>query len=119
MLRIRMLHKGCIYIGIWEGYMDMQSSRYNGNLGRMGKVMEANLFEFRIINLSDGNQVIDPTLKTPYNSLTPLQMVEYTEMDIQLAIMDRMERKSRAEAERKQKRARGIAYRLACFCGLV
>ena len=40
------------------------------------------MFNFRLINTPDGNQIIDCTLKTPYNSLTPLQMVEYMEIDI-------------------------------------
>ncbi len=99
--------------------MDKRSSRCNGNLGRVGKAMEANLFEFRIVNLPDGNQVIDPSLKTPYNSLTPLQFFEYVEMDNQLDYMDRMERKARAEAERKGKLARNPIYKMACLCGLV
>ena len=77
------------------------------------------MFNFRIINLSDGNQVIDPSLKTPYNTLTPLQMLEYLEMDNRLAYMDRMERKARAEAERRRKLARNPFVRFACFCGLI
>lgn len=77
------------------------------------------MFNFRIINLSDGNQIIDPSLKTPYDSLTPIQMVEYTEIDEMLAYMDRMERKAMEEAERKRKLARNPFVRLACFCGLV
>ncbi len=52
------------------------------------------MFNFRIINLPDGNQVIDRTVKTPYEALTPVQMVEYTEMDNRMAFMDRMERKT-------------------------
>lgn len=48
------------------------------------------MFDFRIIEIEDGRQIIDMRIKTPYESLTPLQMVEYTEMDAQLAIMDRM-----------------------------
>lgn len=75
------------------------------------------MFNFRIIDTADGNQVIDRTLKTPYDSLTPLQMVEYLEMDNRLAYMDRMERKARAEAERKL--ARNPIYKIACLCGLV
>ena len=63
------------------------------------------MFNFRIINLPDGNQIIDPSLKTPYNALTPLQMVEYQEMDVQLAYMDRMERKAREEAKQQIGRA--------------
>ena len=35
------------------------------------------MFNFRIIDTPDGNQIIDRSLKTPYNALTPLQMVEY------------------------------------------
>lgn len=76
------------------------------------------MFEFRIINLPDGNQVIDPALGTPYDALTPLQMVEYVEMDVQIAIMDRMERKRKAESGRKRKLARNPLYRLACLCGI-
>lgn len=77
------------------------------------------MFDFRIIDTPDGNQVIDRNLKTPYNALIPLQMVEYLEMDNRLAYMDRMERKARAEAERKRKLARNPIYKMACLCGLV
>lgn len=60
--------------------------------------MENIMFEFRIIDTPDGNQIIDRNLKTPYKALTPLQMVEYLEMDNRLAYMDRMERKGRGRA---------------------
>ena len=77
------------------------------------------MFDFRIIDTSDGNQIIDRSLKTPYNALTPLQMVEYLEMDNRIVYMDRMERKARAEAERRRKIARNPIYKMACLCGLV
>lgn len=77
------------------------------------------MFNFRIINLPDGNQIIDPSLKTPYNALTPLQMVEHQEMDVQLAYMDRMERKAREEAKQRQKLARNPIYKMACLFGIV
>ena len=77
------------------------------------------MFEFRIIELQDGNQVIDRNLKTPYNALTPLQMVEYVEMDVQLAIMDAMERKEQIEAERKRKFVFRLARKVACMCGIM
>lgn len=77
------------------------------------------MFDFRIIDTADGNQIIDRNLKTPYKALTPLQMVEYLEMDNRLAYMDRMERKAREEAERKRKIARNPIYKMACLCGLV
>ncbi len=77
------------------------------------------MFDFRIVETADGNQIIDRNLKTSYNALTPLQMVEYLEMDNRLAYMDRVERKARAEAERQRKLARNPFYRLACVVGLV
>ena len=77
------------------------------------------MFDFRIIDTPDGNQIIDRNLKTPYKALTPFQMVEYLEMDNRLAYMDRMERKARAEAERRRKIARNPIYKMACLCGLV
>ena len=57
--------------------------------------MERNMFDFRIINTADGNQIIDRQLKTPYSSLTPVQMLEYAEMVDRLAYMDRFEKKAR------------------------
>ena len=77
------------------------------------------MFNFRIIDTPDGNQIIDRNLKTPYKALTTLQMVEYLEMDNRLANMDREERKARAEAERRRKIARNPIYKMACLCGLV
>ncbi len=81
--------------------------------------MENIMFDFRIIICADGTEIIDRNLKTPYNVLTPLQMVEYLEMDIQLAYMDKMEQKRKAETERRRKLARNPIYKMACFCGLV
>lgn len=77
------------------------------------------MFNFRIITTADGNQIIDRNLKTPYEALTPLQMVEYTEMDNRLLIMDRMERKAREKAEHMRKVAKNLFYRIACMVGLI
>ena len=87
-----------------------------GNLPIKG---ENTMFEFRIIDTADGNQIIDRTVKTSYDTLTPVQMLEYMEMDEKLSFMDRMERKAKAEAERKRRIARNPFYRIACLCGLV
>lgn len=77
------------------------------------------MFNFRIIETPDGNQIIRDDLKTPYSTLTPFQFAEYTYIDNQLEYMDRMERKARAETERQRKLARNPFVRFACFCGLV
>ena len=71
------------------------------------------MFNFRIINTADGNQIIDRNLKTPYDALTP------TQMDNSLAFMDRMERKAREKAEHMRKVAKNPFYRMACMVGLI
>lgn len=84
------------------------------------------IFNFRIINTPDGNQIIDKRLKTPYNALTPVQMMEYMEMDSILFSMDIMDRqkarqKERIKIERKRmcKIAKNPFYKLASICGLI
>ena len=77
------------------------------------------MFDFRLINLPDGNQVIDTSLKTPYDSLTSVQMLEYMEVDSQLEYMKRMERKQQREAERKQKFTYRFMHKVACACGIM
>lgn len=77
-----------------------------------------NMFDFRIINTADGNQIIDRKLKTPYSSLTPIQMLEYAEMEDRLAYMDRMEKKARQKAEQIRKVSRNPLYRIACAVGI-
>lgn len=46
------------------------------------------MFNFRIIKCANGVEVIDSTLSTPYNSLTPIQMMEYIETENSLFYMD-------------------------------
>lgn len=77
------------------------------------------MFNFRLINMPDGNQIIDRHLKTPFSALTPMQMLEYSEMDNRLAYMDMLEQKARQEEEHKRKLAKNPFWKLACFCGLV
>lgn len=76
-------------------------------------------FDFRIIDTGNGSQIIDSTLKTPVNALTLDQVMEYMEVDSQLAIADRVKRKDRREVERKRKLARNPLWKIACFCGIV
>lgn len=68
------------------------------------------MFNFRIINATDGAQIIDRSLKTPYEALTPVQMVEYTEMDNNMFHMDMLERKKRKEEQKKQSFASVLAH---------
>lgn len=77
------------------------------------------MFEFRLINLSNGNQIIDTTLKTPYDALTAVEMLEYMEVDARLEHMRRMEREQVKEAERKRKFTYKLFHKVACMCGIM
>ena len=77
------------------------------------------MFNFRLINTPDGNQIIDTTLKTPYDSITPIEMREYSEVDNQLVYIERMERKQKREAERQRKFTYKVFHKLACVCGIM
>ena len=82
-------------------------------------MLEVTMFDFRIIDIGNDSQIIDRTLKTPVNALTLDQIMEYMEVDSQLAVADRMKRKARREAETKQRLARNPLWKIACFCGIV
>jgi len=77
------------------------------------------MFEFRIINCTNGTQVIDHSLKTPYAALTPVQMEEYMEVAAQIAVMERMRMKARREENHKRRLEQNPFYKLACICGIV
>lgn len=77
------------------------------------------MFNFRIITTADGNQIIDRNLKTPYDALTPTQMLEYMEMDNSLAFMDRVERKAKQKTEQTRKLAKNPLYKMTCMVGLI
>ena len=77
------------------------------------------MFNFRLINLPNGNQIIDEGLKTPYNSLTPVEMVEYKEVEDALYYEEIQKRKHKREAERKQKFLYKLMHKVACVCGMI
>ena len=49
--------------------------------------MEA--FNFRIIKSANGVEIIDSTLSTPYNSLTPMQMIDYINVENTLYLAEK------------------------------
>lgn len=53
-------------------------------------------FNFRIIKTANGAEIIDSTLSTPYNSLTPLQMMDYINVENSLYFSERQKRWQKA-----------------------
>lgn len=87
----------------------------------MGKAMfekEKVCFSFRLIDMGNGSQVIDESIKTPMDALTPELQAEYMEVHEQLAFMKMIQKNDRRETERGRKLERNPLHRLACFCGL-
>lgn len=76
-------------------------------------------FNFRLIELPGGDQIIDDTIKTPMDALTPEMQTEYMKVHEQLGFMEQMRRKERREEERKQKIAKNPLYKMAYLCGLI
>lgn len=56
--------------------------------------MEA--FNFRIIRTANGAEIIDSTLSTPYSALTPMQMMEYINVENSLYFSERQKRWQKA-----------------------
>ena len=76
------------------------------------------MFNFRLIETPDGNQIIDTNLKTPYESLTPLQALDYMQVDSHIAFMEKLERRKKMAMKRKRKQKK-LLYKLACACGIM
>ncbi len=72
------------------------------------------MFSFRIIDTADGNQVIDHTLYTPYDSLTPIKMMEYIEVDKQIFAMERAKRQQK-QVKYKWKFVKKFMHKLEYF----
>lgn len=54
-------------------------------------------FNFRIIRTANGAEVIDSTLSTPYSSLTPMQMLDYINVENSLYFTERRKRRIKKE----------------------
>ena len=68
--------------------------------------------------MPDGTQIIDRNLHTPYNALTHARMLDYIEVEAQLAFADRQRRR----VQRTQKRLlfkNKILHKFAYICGIV
>lgn len=73
------------------------------------------VFNFRIIYGTNGTDIIDQSLSTPYNSLTPKQMQDYIEVDNQLATMATMKRIE----HRNDRNRSGILQKMAMALGVI
>lgn len=64
------------------------------------------MFDFRIIQLDNGIEVIDPSLKTPIDSLTHSQAFDY------FRVQDTFNRIKRIRRKRKRNKGKNLLYRI-------
>lgn len=76
------------------------------------------MFDFRIIVMPDGTQIIDRNLQTPYNALTRVRMLDYIEVEEQLAFADRQRRRARRTRKGILLKNK-ILYKFVCLCGIM
>ncbi len=76
-------------------------------------------YGFSIIVLEDGTEIIDRNIATPCENLTPLQMLEYEELEIELFMFERERLKRRREALARKKAMENPFYKFAYMCGLI
>ena len=74
--------------------------------------MQNNLiFNFRIEKATNGTEIINTHLQTPWDSLTPEMLIVYKEMENALYMSERMKRK----AERQYRRNRKIYSMITAY----
>lgn len=64
------------------------------------------MFDFRIIQLDNGIEVIDPSLKTPIDSLTHSQAFDY------FRVQDTFNRIKRIRRKRNRNKGKNLLYRM-------
>ena len=77
------------------------------------------MFNFRIINQPDGTQVIDPSVKTPIESLTPDKQLEYMEVSKQITNSEIILRRQRREQQQRRKAMKNPLYKLVRLCRML
>ena len=61
------------------------------------KAQTQDYFNFRIMQTAEGVEVIDETLLTPFDALTPVMQIEYMKTENALLQMKRMQKREQAE----------------------
>lgn len=66
------------------------------------------MFKFRIINTPDGNQIIDRTQETSCDSMSPVEMLDYLQVEESLYFAERKQRKVKIQNKSVLNRLKNI-----------
>lgn len=65
-------------------------------------------FNFRIINTADGSQIIDTTQETSCDSMSPVEMLDYLQVEESLYFAERQRKKVKIQNESLLNRLKNI-----------
>lgn len=73
-----------------------------------------NMFKFRLINMPNGIQIIDENLMTPYDSITPEQMIDYIRVEQAMEVI-KIHKRNREIHNMERNKLKTILFRIACM----
>lgn len=74
-----------------------------------------NMFKFRLIDMPNGIQIIDENLMTPYDSITPEQMIDYIRVEQAIDVIRIHKRNREVYNMREWKTIKAVLFRIACM----
>lgn len=77
------------------------------------------MFNFKIIKISKDIDIIDKRQTTQEDRLSPIELLEYTELENSLYFFERQERRKRKEESRKETKIHSILASLQTACGIL
>lgn len=77
------------------------------------------MFNFRIIKISKDIDIIDKRQVTSEDRLSPIELLDYTELENSLYFFERQERRKRKEESRKETKIHSILVSLQTACGIL
>ncbi len=72
------------------------------------------MFKFRLIDMPNGLQIIDENLMTPYDSITPEQMIDYIRVEQAMEVI-KIHKRNREIHNMERNKLKTILFRIACM----
>ena len=73
------------------------------------------MFKFRLIDMPNGIQIIDENLMTPYDSITPEQMIDYIRVEQAMNVIKIHKRNREVYNMRGRKTIKAVLFKIACM----
>ncbi len=91
------------------GYHKWNKRNYLQSIGGL-----KSMFKFRLIDMPNGLQIIDENLMTPYDSITPEQMIDYIRVEQAMEVI-KIHKRNREIHNMERNKLKTILFRIACM----